>query len=162
LLIVFQQANGTQESNVSTNVLWQRSIESSLTGLIVDDGKALTMAASGNITCFSASDGSLLWSQTIKSHDAGDLTVSNGKVYAGQEHAQVTCLDETTGQIQWSVKEQNASSYFANQAPIYLLVDDGRLYMNADGIIVYNATTGQLLWQLATPSNFPIVHGKYN
>lgn len=131
-----------------SRVLWQRNIENFATGLAVDNGKVFTMDISGNVNCYDIQTGASIWNgSSVGGYFASGLTIGEGKIYGGYRYTSVGCLDEATGQFQWNVMP----NIDHNQAPDNIIVQDGRLFIVAEGpsagVSARNASTGQLLWQ---------------
>lgn len=144
-LLIYQHAT---INPAGSSVAWQLPIENFATALAADDGKVFTMDISGNVNCYDAQTGDLLWEgDSVGGYFARGLTVGEGKVYGGYRYASVGCLDEESGQLLWN----RMYTAGVNQAPDHLIVKDGRLFVVSKGpgagVTALNASTGEALWQ---------------
>jgi outer membrane protein assembly factor BamB len=130
----------------STGILWQRGIKNFVTGLTAVDGKVYTNDIWGSISCYEAQSGESVWNGSIGAYWGAGVAASSTKVYGGKAPAEVGALDSATGKFQWSAYTQFESTW-RNRAPSNITVLEDRLYVTAYSFNVFNATTGQLLWE---------------
>lgn len=131
-----------------SHVAWQRSIPNFATAIASDNDKVFTMDISGNVNCYDSQTGASIWNgSSVGGYFASGLIVAEGRIYGGYKHTSVGCLDEATGQFQWST----LSTIDHNEAPDAIVVENGRLFIVAEGAVsgisALNALTGSLLWQ---------------
>jgi outer membrane protein assembly factor BamB len=125
-------------------ILWQSDLEHFATDIAVADGKTFTSNIQAGY-CFDAQNGRLLWETDI--HDTKKVEVYAGKVYTGSRGSVVNRLNENTGKLELTYQAPVSTSYGSKVAPDYF-VADGRVFASQNGIAVYNASTGELFWEL--------------
>jgi len=121
-----------------------------------DDGRAYSLGAMGNLFCFDAASGKVLWSKDCNTEYKirmpiwgisasplidGDLVI----VQIGGEGACLAAFDKRTGKEKWHALDDNASY----SAPI-LISQAGRPVMvcwTGDSVVGMNAQTGEVYWQ---------------
>jgi len=128
---------------------WQRPIENFATGIAADKDNVFTMDISGNVKYYETQTGASVWNgSSVGGYFASGLTVAERRVYGGYRYDSVGCLNEVTGQLQWNVM----GIFDHNQAPEEIIVQNGRLFVVAEGAVAgvnaYNTSTGQPLWQV--------------
>jgi len=134
------------ESNESSGLLWQKSIKNFATGLDATGEKAYVIDISGTINCFDVKSGEKLWTETIGGYFDRGLVATSNMVYGGKGGTEVGTIDVTTGKFQWIVGSFWDSGW-SKRPPSNIEVLDDRLYVTSDNFAVYNATTGELLWE---------------
>jgi outer membrane protein assembly factor BamB len=130
----------------SRGTLWLRNIKNFATGLTAFDEKVYTIDVWGNICCYEAQSGESVWNGSIGAYWGAGVAASSTRVYGGKASAEVGALDSITGKFQWSADTQLESSW-SKRSPSNITVLEGRLYVTAYSFNVFNATTGQLLWE---------------
>jgi outer membrane protein assembly factor BamB len=130
----------------SKGILWQRDIENFATGLTAVDGKVYTINIWGDISCYEAQFGESFWNGSIGAYWGSGVAASSTRVYGGKAQGVVGALDSATGKFQWSADTQFTSTW-RYRAPSNITVLDDRLYVTAYSFNVFDATTGQLLWE---------------
>jgi len=115
-------------------VAWQNSLSHTVGGFTVADNKVFV--SNGNVSCFDAASGRLLWNATS---GYGAISVSEGKVYVATYGSTIKRLDESTGkfEVQYYVPTSND-----RLLPTFS-VADGLVFA---GSSAFNAATGEMIW----------------
>ncbi|MCW4034003.1 MAG: PQQ-binding-like beta-propeller repeat protein [Candidatus Bathyarchaeota archaeon] len=142
LFVLFDNDDGV-ESEYS---IWQNRIENFATGLAVNNGKVYIIDISGNICSYGTEYGNKNWQGSIGAYWGEGVTASNSMVYGGKAAGEVGAIDSKSGQFKWSAHTQHDSTW-DNKAPSNITVLENRLYITAYSFNVFNATTGELLWE---------------
>lgn len=131
------------------SILWQNDIERFASDFAVADGKVFSSDAWGNVYCFDAQSGESVWNVSIGGYSNGGLplTVYDGKLYVGCRGSVVNKLDMNTGKLELSFQAPVSTSYGCKTAPDFF-VADGKVFASQNGMAVYNAYNGDLLWNL--------------
>ena len=130
------------------SIVWQSNLEHFATDFTVDNGKIFVCDGWGNVCCFDAQSGASLWNTTVGSYVATGPTITfyEGKVYVGSRGSFVNKLDEDTGKIELTFQAPVSTSY-AQKSPPQFFVADGKVFTSEIGLAVYDANTGDLLWE---------------
>jgi outer membrane protein assembly factor BamB len=146
-------------------VLWKISVGPAWSSFAWHNGRLFTQEQRREeecITCYSAADGSLIWSQASASRftevvsGAGPRStplVHNGRVYALGGRGLLTCLSAADGSLIW---QQDLAQTIGARVPMWgfsgspLPVGD-RIVVFADGdgrngLIAVNASSGEIAW----------------
>jgi outer membrane protein assembly factor BamB len=124
----------------------------------VSDGKVITLGVAGDIACYDAATGKLIWrNEEYKGKVPQFFTgmspiVSNGICVAhlgGPQTGQFVAFDLASGTIKWKVD---------GESPVYgspvLVSADGTkqvVFQSPTKLISFNISDGKQLWELATP-----------
>ena len=132
------------------SIVWQSNLEHFATDFTVDNGKIFVCDGWGNVCCFDAQSGASLWNTTVGSYVATGPTITfyEGKVYVGSRGSVVNKLDEDTGKIELTFQAPASTSY-AQKSPPQFFVADGKVFTSEIGLAVYDANTGDLLWEFS-------------
>ena len=152
LSILYEKGFLTGSNETEPRILWQSGIEEFATGLAAVNGRVYTIDIFGTINCYKAQTGNSVWSGSVGAYFAKGVTASGDRVYGGKQGAQVGALDAATGKFQWSVRAPDTTGYWSKSAPSNISAIDDRMFATADGVSVFNAATGQLLWKYETHS----------
>jgi outer membrane protein assembly factor BamB len=126
--------------------------------VVVSDGKVVTLGAGGNIACFDAANGKLIWkNEDFKGAVPQFFTgmsplISSGICYAhlgGPQTGQFVAFDLSTGVIKWKV-EGECPAY---GSPVLMTIDGAKqiVFQEQTKLISFNPSDGKQLWELATP-----------
>jgi outer membrane protein assembly factor BamB len=124
----------------------------------VADGKVVTLGVSGDIACFDAASGKLLWrKEDFKGAVPRFFTgmsplVSSGICYAhlgGPETGQFAAFDLSTGAIKWKVEGEGP----AYGSPVLITIDGSKqiVFQAQTKLISFSLSDGKQLWEFATP-----------
>jgi len=124
----------------------------------VADGKVVTLGVGGDIACFDASSGKLLWrNEDFKGAVPRFFTgmsplVSSGICYAhlgGPDKGQFTAFDLSTGAIKWKVEGESP----AYASPVLITIDGSKqiVFQAQTKLIGFSLSDGKQLWEFATP-----------
>jgi outer membrane protein assembly factor BamB len=145
--------------------VWRISIGPGWSSFTYHQGRLFTQEQRGEleyISCYSAEDGSLLWSHADASRfeevvsgsgPRSTPSVSEGRVYAMGARALLTCLDEVTGSLIWQrdlAKELNlrVPQWGFSGSPTVI---DGKVIVYAggaddNGLLALSTETGEKVW----------------
>lgn len=129
--------------------------------VLIDDGRAYSLGASGHLFCFDAADGTLMWHKDLNQEYAirmpkwgiaasplveGDLLIVQ---IGGAEDACIVAFDRKTGQERWKALPDDASY----SAPMAITQAGQRVLVcwTADRIAGLNAAAGELCWEYPFP-----------
>lgn len=133
---------------------------------VVVQGGRVCVAGAWNIGCFSANDGSVLWSIPLANTPEGGRTyithtvASENTFFIGVNDGRVIALDLTTGQQRWTTDIITEDRIFV---PLYGLVLSGDMlfavgseWLKGSGdqsalAAALNANTGELKWRYSAP-----------
>ena len=124
----------------------------------VADGKAVTVGVGGDIACFDASSGKLLWrNEDFKNAVPQFFTgmsplISSGICYAhlgGPKSGQFIAFDLSTGAVKWKVEGEGP----AYGSPVLMTIDGSKqiVFQAQTKLVSLNLTDGKQLWEFATP-----------
>ena len=124
----------------------------------VADGKVVTLGVAGDLACFDASSGKLLWrNEDFKGAVPRFFTgmsplVSSGICYAhlgGPETGQFVAFDLSTGAIKWKVEGESP----AYGSPVLITIDGSKqiVFQAQTKLISFSLSDGKQLWEFATP-----------
>jgi outer membrane protein assembly factor BamB len=151
LAILYDSGHLTGSTKTTPRILWQTDIESFASDFAVADGKVFSSDAWANVYCFDAESGKSLWNASISgySNNGLPLQVYDGKLYVGTRGSVVNRLDMDTGEVELSYQAPVSTSYGYKWAPDFF-VADGKVFAEQNGIAVYDAYTGDLLWNYSS------------
>lgn len=140
----------------------------------VSDGKVVTVGVAGDIACFDASTGKLLWrNEDYKGQVPQFFTGMSPLVYSGVCYAHLggpntgtfVAFDLASGSIKWKVDGEGP----AYGSPVMMTIgsDKHLIFQSMTKIVSFNPADGKLLWEIATPvgtgrvqnSTTPVVDG---
>lgn len=125
----------------------------------VAEGKVVTIGVAGDIACYEAATGKLLWRhEEFKGAVPQFFTsmsplISSGVCYAhlgGPQTGTFIAFDLNTGTIRWKVEGEGP----AYGSPVLLTVDGSKqiLFQALTKLVSLNPVDGKELWEYATPS----------
>jgi outer membrane protein assembly factor BamB len=124
----------------------------------VADGKVVTIGVGGDIACFDASSGKLLWrNEDYKNAVPQFFTgmsplISSGICYAhlgGPKTGQFIAFDLSTGAVKWKVEGEGP----AYGSPVLMTIDGSKqiVFQAQTKLVSLNPGDGKQLWEFATP-----------
>jgi len=124
----------------------------------VSDGKAVTVGVWGDIACFDATTGKLIWkNEDFKGAVPQFFTgmsplINSGICYAhlgGPQTGQFIAFDLNTGAIKWKVEGEGP----AYGSPVLITIDGSKqiVFQSLTKLISFNLSDGKQLWEFATP-----------
>lgn len=122
----------------------------------IDDGRAYSLGTMGNLFCFEAATGKVLWNHDLNKEYRvrmpiwglaasplvdGDLLI----VQCGGEHACLVAFDKKTGEERWKALDDRASY----SAPIIIQQAGRRVLVcwTGDNVVGLDPLTGELFWK---------------
>jgi outer membrane protein assembly factor BamB len=112
----------------------------------VSDGRVVTSSFNGDLYCYDAAAGSLLWTFRVGVVEDDNPLVVNGTLYMGSEYYSLLAIDMTTGVKKWAIPnsfDQNGQSVPGiSGSPT---IENGVLYTS--GLRAYDTATGYLKWE---------------
>jgi outer membrane protein assembly factor BamB len=148
--------------------VWRQRLGPGWSSLIVVDGNVVTQEQRDDaevVACYDAATGAEKWvhADKVRFHESlsgagprGTPEFVDGRIYAIGGLGNLNCLDAATGKLLWThdlVKESQAAVPQWGFAVSPLAVD-GKVIVfapgkEADGLIAYDAATGELAWKAA-------------
>ena len=124
----------------------------------VADGKVVTVGVGGDIACFDASSGKLLWrNEDYKNAVPQFFTgmsplISSGICYAhlgGPKAGQFIAFDLSNGAVKWKVEGEGP----AYGSPVLMTIDGSKqiVFQAQTKLVSLNPGDGKQLWEFATP-----------
>jgi outer membrane protein assembly factor BamB len=124
----------------------------------VAEGKVVTVGIGGDIACFDAASGKLLWrNENFKGavpqfYTGMSPLITSGICYAhlgGPQTGQFIAFDLTTGAIKWKVEGEGP----AYGSPVLITIDGSKqiVFQAQTKLISFSLTDGKQLWEFATP-----------
>jgi outer membrane protein assembly factor BamB len=116
---------------------------------LVADGKVFTLDAAGDISAFSASGGSKMWTTSVTPKNengregfGGGLALDGGKLFATTGYGTVVALNPSSGAIEWtkSIGEPIRNSPTAAGGRVYFVSTENTLH-------ALNASDGDEAWK---------------
>jgi outer membrane protein assembly factor BamB len=138
--------------------VWQLPFAEDLSApLVWDNGWLIGAAQSGTIFAFRATDGTLIWRQSIGADVHAPPALAADRVYVPASDNRVIALDVATGKQLWERR--------LGGAPNEVLALDDRLYMGSNDNYFYcvSARNGEIMWRWATGGDvagMPVVNGR--
>ncbi len=138
-------------SALSGKIRWSRTIGASESSPLLVGDRLYVGSWNGEVYCYGATSGRLLWEFQSDGKVKGGLAYSNGRVYFGTYGSSVYALNARTGAELWRASAQpglvNSGTFYATPAVaydrVYIGSTDGRMYS-------FGATTGDLRWSQST------------
>jgi outer membrane protein assembly factor BamB len=118
----------------------------------IDDGRVFTLSKKGDLFCYAAADGKVVWSKNIARELGLEFPIwgfassalAQGKMLLLNVGSYGTALDKATGKILWTTGT-NASGY---STPVpYSLGHPSIAVMTKDGVADVGVSDGRPLWQ---------------
>jgi outer membrane protein assembly factor BamB len=124
----------------------------------VSEGKVITLGVGGNIACFDAANGKLIWkNEDFKGAVPQFFTgmsplISSGICYAhlgGPQTGQFIAFDLSTGSIKWKVEGESP----AYGSPVLMTIDGSKqiVFQAQTKLVSFDLSDGKQLWEFATP-----------
>ncbi len=124
----------------------------------VADGKVVTLGVGGDIACFDAATGKLLWrNEEFKGAVPQFFTgmsplISSGICYAhlgGPQRGQFVAFDLSTGAVKWKVEGESP----AYGSPVLITINGSKqiVFQAQTKLVSFNLADGKQLWEFATP-----------
>jgi outer membrane protein assembly factor BamB len=125
---------------------------------IVRDGKLYTVGNKGDLLCFDAARGTVLWQRNLENEYQvqefafnasplieGDLLIECIGSYPGSSPSSVIALDKITGKEVWKAPTEGLT----NSSPIVITAGGSRqvIVWTQGGVTSLTAATGKVLWQ---------------
>jgi outer membrane protein assembly factor BamB len=116
---------------------------------LVADGKVFTLDAGGDVSAFSASGGSKMWTTSVTPKNesgregfGGGLALDGGKLFATTGYGTVVALNPSNGAIEWtkSIGEPIRNSPTATGGKVYFVSTENTLH-------ALNASDGDEVWK---------------
>jgi len=125
----------------------------------VSDGKVVTIGVAGDVSCFDAKSGKLIWrNEEYKGAVPQFFTsmsplIDSGVCYVhlgGPQTGQIIAFDLSTGSVKWKVDGEGP----AYGSPVLLSVYGSKqiVFQSLTKLISFNLSDGKELWEFATPS----------
>ena len=125
----------------------------------VAEGKAVTVGVAGDIACFDAVNGKLLWrnedykGQVPQFFTGMSPVISSGVCYAhlgGPKAGTFIAFDLATGSVKWKI-DGEAPPY---GSPVLITIDGTSqvVFQGQTKIVSFSLTDGKQLWELETPA----------
>lgn len=132
-------------------VRWERPLAPSESSPLLVGNRLYVGDWSGQVYCFAAETGRLLWSFQADGKVKGGIAYAAGRVYFGTYGSYVYALSAVTGREIWRASAQpgfvNSGTFYSTPAiaydRVYIGSTDGKMYS-------YGATTGRLRWSQST------------
>ena len=144
--VIFRPAGffGVQAINPFTgDIMWNVSHDAGQVATIpvYYEGKVYfgTNWGDGTYYAVNASDGSILWTQTIGDEYTAGTVIVDGIVYVPLVYDQIVAMDALTGEIIWDREVQSS----LHATPAY---ESGILYTGHYRMQAVNASTGDIIW----------------
>jgi outer membrane protein assembly factor BamB len=121
-------------------------------GVVADDNLIYFGSKQDTVTAVEPSSKNVLWQRVMSSEVMSISRVKNELIYVTTNDSKVTAIDTNTGKFIWINSQIPAAlSIRGSSTPI---VEDDKVYVGfEDGRIVsYNATNGDIIWQVQLPS----------
>jgi outer membrane protein assembly factor BamB len=124
----------------------------------VSEGKVVTVGVAGDIACYEASTGKLIWrNEEFKGSVPQFFTgmsplISGGVCYAnlgGPQNGQFVAFDLSSGAIKWKTAGEGPSY----ASPMLLTVDGSKqiIFQSQTKLVSLNTSDGKVLWEYPTP-----------
>jgi len=124
----------------------------------VSEGKAVIVGVGGNIACYDAANGKLIWkNEDLKGAVPQFFTgtsplITSGICYVhlgGPQTGQFLAFDLATGAIKWKVEGEGP----AYGSPVLITIDGSKqiVFQAQTKLISFSLTDGKQLWEFATP-----------
>ncbi|MFB3890256.1 MAG: PQQ-binding-like beta-propeller repeat protein [Candidatus Bathyarchaeia archaeon] len=127
---------------------------------VVAEGRVYAGSVQGDVYCFDASNGDVVWTFSAGSLVESSPAVSGGRVYVGAEDGTIYCLDASNGARVWASSIGESVDSPVNFA-------DGRVYVESwqGNVYCLDAANGNAVWNFQTGGkafqSCPAVSGGY-
>ena len=122
------------------------------------DGKVVTLGAWGDVACFDAADGNLIWrnedykNQVPRFNTGMSPLISDGVCFThlgGPDKGAFVAFNLATGSIKWKADGEGP----AYGSPVLLTADGTKqiVFQSLTKLVSFNVTDGKLLWEYDTP-----------
>ncbi|MBD3310071.1 PQQ-binding-like beta-propeller repeat protein, partial [Candidatus Woesearchaeota archaeon] len=145
--------NGTvyavNASNISQPAYWTYDMKSEIdSSPAYWDGKIFIGSWDGNLTAFSAADGSVAWWHMFGDQVRATPSLAGGWLYISTNDGNISRLNATDGSVDWTTN----ASYSIHSSPAYAF---DRIFVGSwqNQLHTLNATTGSVLWNLSVGGN---------
>lgn len=149
------QTEGYASENISGPAASHPGPRSSVT---VADGKVVTLGVWGDLACFDASTGTLLWrnedykNQVPRFNTSMSPLISDGVCFihlGGPDKGAFVAFNLATGSIKWKVEGEGP----AYGSPILVTIDGMKqiVFQSQTKLVSLNVSDGQILWEYGTP-----------
>ena len=121
-------------------------------GIVADENLIYFGSKQDTVTAVESSSKNVLWQRVMSSEVMSISRVENELIYVITNDSKVTAIDTNTGKFIWINSQIPAAlSIRGSSTPI---IEDDKVYIGfEDGRIVsYNATNGDIIWQVQLPS----------
>jgi len=121
-------------------------------GIVADENLIYFGSKQDTVTAVESSSKNVLWQRVMSSEVMSISRVENELIYVVTNDSKVTAIDTNTGKFIWINSQIPAAlSIRGSSTPI---IEDDKVYIGfEDGRIVsYNATNGDIIWQVQLPS----------
>ena len=121
-------------------------------GIVADENLIYFGSKQDTVTAVESSSKNVLWQRVMSSEVMSISRVENELIYVTTNDSKVTAIDTNTGKFIWINSQIPAAlSIRGSSTPI---IEDDKVYIGfEDGRIVsYNATNGDIIWQVQLPS----------
>jgi outer membrane protein assembly factor BamB len=126
-----------------TTVLWKTDLEHFAWDITVADGRIFTSNNEATF-CYNYTNGKSLWNTSLLRNRGIEFYQDN--VYTGSMGGIVNKLDEETGELLAQFSAPVSSSIGSKTPPDFFLADN-KIFVQSDGVAVYDVETEQLLWK---------------
>lgn len=127
--------------------------------VIVSDGKVITVGAWGDVACYEASTGKLIWRNEdykgkVPQFNTGMSPLVDGGVcfthLGGPQTGTFVAFNVSNGSVKWKVEGEGP----AYGSPALLTVEGSKqvVFQSATKLISFNPNDGSQLWEFATPT----------
>ena len=145
LVFVAGQDRLTALKEDTGSVAWQLPFAAALAvPLVWDNGWLIAADTEGSLFAFRATDGVLIWRQTLGAHVHAAPALAADRVYASLEDGRVVSLDVASGERRWERQ--------LGGPPNEMLALEDRIYVGSDDNFLYclNAGSGEVAWRWRT------------
>jgi eukaryotic-like serine/threonine-protein kinase len=80
---------------------WNRDLGSAITALAADDSVVVALARKGTLAAWRASDGTALWTRSLRGWDPPSFLLCQGRVFAAMRRDSLLALDAGNGTATW-------------------------------------------------------------
>lgn len=157
-VLVAMEINGTIKWQKPIGRAWTESYPESRSTPTIEGNRAYAASGYGDIACFSAENGDLIWSRKVSEEYQGgygkwglaeSILVVGNKVFftPGGDRTAMVAFDKNTGKTIWTTETLNdAASY---TSPILIERGDKKIIVNVITKYIFgvNAEDGKIIWK---------------